>query len=217
MSYSLAAAAAASGLNKTTILRAIKKGRISGTRDELGQCTVEPVELHRIFPMASAQRCAPEALPQHASVLADAEQRAAIAEQRVLDLRDTIDDLRRDRDIWREQAQRLALPAQQPVRGADAGGPGGGRADHAALYDGSSPARSSDYSSARRRLCAIPGRHDRGAGARRYHVEHRDGESAEHSGSSPALGTRSRMAKHLEPVSVPSVAIGSRRLWRWAG
>ena len=114
MSYSLAAAAAATGLNKTTILRAIKKGRISGTRDELGQWTVEPVELHRIFPIASAQRCAPVALPQHASVLADAEQRAAIAEQRVLDLRDTVDDLRRD--LWREQAQRLALPAQQPVQ-----------------------------------------------------------------------------------------------------
>jgi hypothetical protein len=44
MSYTLAAAAAATGLNKTTVLRAIKSGRISGTRDDTGQWLVEPVE-----------------------------------------------------------------------------------------------------------------------------------------------------------------------------
>jgi hypothetical protein len=32
-------------MNKTRILRAIKRGRITGTRDELGQRHVEPVEL----------------------------------------------------------------------------------------------------------------------------------------------------------------------------
>src|SRR6266568_949463 len=34
MSYTLAAAAAACGLNKSTVLRAIKAGKISGTQDE---------------------------------------------------------------------------------------------------------------------------------------------------------------------------------------
>jgi len=48
MSYSLAAAAAATGLNKTSILRAIKSGKISGTKDTLGQWWVEPAELHRV-------------------------------------------------------------------------------------------------------------------------------------------------------------------------
>jgi hypothetical protein len=45
MSFTLAEAAKAVGMNKTSILRAIKRGRITGTRDELGQCHVEPVEL----------------------------------------------------------------------------------------------------------------------------------------------------------------------------
>jgi hypothetical protein len=49
MSYTLAAAAVATGLNKTTVLRAIKSGRISGTKDDTGQWHVEPVELHRVF------------------------------------------------------------------------------------------------------------------------------------------------------------------------
>ena len=48
MSYSLGAAAAATGLNKTSILRAIKSGKISGTKDVLGQWWVEPAELHRV-------------------------------------------------------------------------------------------------------------------------------------------------------------------------
>ena len=36
MSYTLAEAAAACGINKSTVLRAVKSGRISGTKDELG-------------------------------------------------------------------------------------------------------------------------------------------------------------------------------------
>ena len=48
MSYDLAAAAAATGLNKASILRDIKSGKISGTKDALGQWWVEPAELHRV-------------------------------------------------------------------------------------------------------------------------------------------------------------------------
>jgi hypothetical protein len=36
MSYTLAEAAAGGGVNKSTVLRAVKSGRISGTRDEFG-------------------------------------------------------------------------------------------------------------------------------------------------------------------------------------
>jgi excisionase family DNA binding protein len=54
MALSLAQAAAATGLHKTTILRAVRTGRITGTRDPLGQWRVEPTELHRVFPPAEA-------------------------------------------------------------------------------------------------------------------------------------------------------------------
>jgi hypothetical protein len=47
-SYSLGAAAAATGLNKASILWAIKSGKISGRKDALGQWWVEPAELHRL-------------------------------------------------------------------------------------------------------------------------------------------------------------------------
>jgi len=63
MSYSLAEAAQATGLNRSTILRAIKRGAISGVRDEAGAWALEPAELHRVFPPAAAT---PKATPQDA-------------------------------------------------------------------------------------------------------------------------------------------------------
>ena len=50
MSYTLATAAKATGLNKSTILRAIKGGQITGTKDQFGEWRIEPVELHRVYP-----------------------------------------------------------------------------------------------------------------------------------------------------------------------
>jgi len=54
MSYTLAAAAAACGLNKSTVLRAIKAGKISGTKDEHGEWHIEAAELHRVYPPVAA-------------------------------------------------------------------------------------------------------------------------------------------------------------------
>ena len=41
MSYTLAEAAAACGIDKSTVRRAVRSGRISGTRDDLGVWHVE--------------------------------------------------------------------------------------------------------------------------------------------------------------------------------
>jgi hypothetical protein len=101
------------GLNKTTVLRAIKSGRISGTRDEQGQWQVEPVELHRVFPAVAEQRGDSDAMPR------DATARAVQAEQRRADLKAMLDDMRRqrddmkaDRDRWRDQADAWREQAQ---------------------------------------------------------------------------------------------------------
>jgi hypothetical protein len=48
------AAAAACGLNKLTVLRAIKAGKISGTKDEHGKWHIEAAELHRVYPPVAA-------------------------------------------------------------------------------------------------------------------------------------------------------------------
>ena len=54
MTYSLATAAAATGTVKSTILRAIMAGKVSATRNDHGQWVIEPAELHRVYPPATA-------------------------------------------------------------------------------------------------------------------------------------------------------------------
>lgn len=100
MPLTLAEAAQATGLNRSTILRAIKGGRISGARDENGAWSVEPVELHRVFPPASAK---PE--PVHQDAQTDA---------LVLELRAQLAEMRSQRDAWQSIAERLALSAPKP-------------------------------------------------------------------------------------------------------
>ena len=52
--YSLSKAAAVTGKSKSTIQRAIKSGKISASKDVHGQYTVEPTELHRVYPVKDA-------------------------------------------------------------------------------------------------------------------------------------------------------------------
>jgi hypothetical protein len=115
--YTLGTAANACGLNKSTVLRAIKAGKISATRNEHGQWQIDPAEVHRIYPpvasnpeeQRSEQRYAPAQQRDRTDELV-AELRA-----RLDDMRDERDRARTDADTWRaaferELAQR-ALPA----------------------------------------------------------------------------------------------------------
>src|SRR5262249_51536153 len=69
MSYTLEAAATATGLNQARILQAIEEGTIAATRDEGGEWLVEAAELQRL----------------HASALADADGDAAPPAQREIE------------------------------------------------------------------------------------------------------------------------------------
>lgn len=115
MPMTLTEAAKATGRDKSTIRRAVKSGLISGARDPFGVWMVEPAELHRIYPPAESPGGAEVGVNSHAA--ADpAPADALVAELRAMiaDLRQGRDaalaDLRAERDQWRDQAQRLALP-----------------------------------------------------------------------------------------------------------
>jgi hypothetical protein len=114
MYESLGQAAKACGLSKSTILRAIKSHRITAARSERnGDWTIDPAELHRVFPPAPAgngEGCANGAMTRDAMAVAAAA--TAILEAQIAGLRDTadllrrqLDDVRTDRDNWRDQAQ----------------------------------------------------------------------------------------------------------------
>src|ERR1700739_686023 len=82
MSYSLSNAAAACGIYKSTVLRSIKSGRLTATKDALGQWRIEPAELHRVYPPAQSKT-------RHGATAAlmEVQHRAELAEQRLADLK----------------------------------------------------------------------------------------------------------------------------------
>jgi predicted site-specific integrase-resolvase len=49
MSSSLQQAADAAGVNKSTVLRAIKAGKVSAIRDEYKQWVINPAELDKVY------------------------------------------------------------------------------------------------------------------------------------------------------------------------
>jgi hypothetical protein len=113
MYESLGQAAKACGISKSTILRAIKSHRISAIRSErTGDWEIDPAELHRVYPPASSseERAGDGAVTHSAT---GAEQAAtAILEAQISGLRETadllrrqLDDVRTDRDHWRDAAQ----------------------------------------------------------------------------------------------------------------
>jgi hypothetical protein len=120
MAMSLSEAAAATGVNRSTLFRAYKSGRMSATRTDTGQIEVDPAELFRVFPLVEAQGPEISAMHQHAQG-DDAHGNALrtnALEVEVKMLREMLDAMREDRNAWREQAAKVtaALPAPEPRR-----------------------------------------------------------------------------------------------------
>ena len=94
--------------------------KISGNKDVNGQWQVEPAELHRVYPpFAEAAECTDA--PQydasvHATPAVELELKLAVLEERVIYLRDALDEMRGQRNAWQTQAERLALTDERPQR-----------------------------------------------------------------------------------------------------
>ncbi len=110
MSYTLAGAATATGQSKKTILRAIRDGKIAGTKDELGSWSIDAAALHVVFPLVAAQGDNEDALPRYTAseVEALSEQIEALLRQAGARLRQQLDEVRRDRDTGHDEGLALA-------------------------------------------------------------------------------------------------------------
>jgi hypothetical protein len=97
--YTLGTAAISVGIAKSTVLRAIKAGRISAQRDPNGQWAIDPAEFHRVFPPITTG--------------ATVEPTTALTDALVAQLNATIEDLRKDRDLWRTEAADWKAQAQR--------------------------------------------------------------------------------------------------------
>ena len=113
----LADAANAAGVAKSTIWRAIKSGRLSASRSVVGTYQVDAAELFRVFPAMPTYDPVQQVATgtEHVGTAAQEAQIAALKDISGL-LRDQIEDLRKDRDAWRGQAesnQRLLIDARK--------------------------------------------------------------------------------------------------------
>jgi hypothetical protein len=131
---SLAKAASLAGTSKTSLTRAIKAGRLSATKREDGSYEIDPSELARVFtvtpvlgtvegnavqrvPPGSSPAVPPEPVmdPVVAALVKASDEKVAGLVALVEEIRASRDELRIDRDGWRERAERLlAAPPARP-------------------------------------------------------------------------------------------------------
>lgn len=134
--YTLGQAAKATGKSKTQIARAVESGKISAERDgPTGPYSIDAAELHRVYPMvtdtgdsdADAERSeTPPVTPETASDTGGLAVEVAVLREklRLLEtyserereqLNRQIEDLRQDREKWREQAERATRLLPPPT------------------------------------------------------------------------------------------------------
>lgn len=106
MSYTLGQAAIAVGKSKATISKAIKSGKITAAKQDNGSYKIEPSELHRVYPATAQLTVEGERLETPSETVVNGSE---IIELRVKlnAAQERIEDLKEDRDQWRQQANRL--------------------------------------------------------------------------------------------------------------
>src|SRR5262245_59129539 len=111
MMHTLGTAAAACGINKSTVLRSIKAGKISATRNAHNEWQIDAAELHRVYPPIAEREMRSAALRLHASPDATLALKVAMAEERLGELKVALEDMRAQRDSWQRMAEAKLLPA----------------------------------------------------------------------------------------------------------
>jgi predicted site-specific integrase-resolvase len=109
MNYTLGAAAKATGKSKTTIQRAVSKGLISASKEKNGRYSIDPSELHRVFPMVTHETVAQ---PSHVDTSRPQDETPLQMKVEALEAmlereREALTEMRSDRDAWKQQATAL--------------------------------------------------------------------------------------------------------------
>lgn len=113
MKYTAGQAAKAAGISKATITRALKSGKISGLKDDSGTWTIDPAELHRVFPPVAYET--PETRIMKRSAIPEETGETAALERENQMLREALADARQERDRWHQIAERLSIAPPAPA------------------------------------------------------------------------------------------------------
>jgi len=121
MRYTLGQASKATGKTKSTIQRAIVKGRISAIKNDNGSYCIDPSELHRVYPVVIHNKPLQNTLRSTNSAmgyaveqsikLKEIEGELKASQKRCSELLEQKEDLKKERDDWKDQAKKLLLTA----------------------------------------------------------------------------------------------------------
>ena len=102
-------AAKLTGKQRQTIHKAIKEGRISAVRTESGEWRIDPAELFRVYqPVSTVNDNQSREVDTSLRIVDSGLQREVeLLRERIREKDGIIDDLRQDRDHWRQQATAL--------------------------------------------------------------------------------------------------------------
>jgi excisionase family DNA binding protein len=130
MGLTIGEAAQQTGKSKSTLSRAIKQGKISASRNDDGSFSIAESELFRVYKRVwnatvetaiKSQNDAdatPHATPEKDIEILTLRVELRAAQEKIDDLKQQTDDIREDRDHWRQQANRL-LAAPQTTQQAE--------------------------------------------------------------------------------------------------
>lgn len=113
MKYTAGQAAKATGVSKATITRALQSGKISGLKDDSGSWSIDPVELHRVFPPIASEPPATPAVKQDATP--EKVNQTGVLERENQMLREALIEARQERDRWHQIAERLSIAPPIPA------------------------------------------------------------------------------------------------------
>lgn len=100
------------GKTRQAIIKAIRKGTISAVKDESGEWQIEPAELFRVYPPVP-QVDDNQLATQSANDTGGLRREIEMLRERLAEKDALIDDLRTDRDHWRQQATALLPPPRR--------------------------------------------------------------------------------------------------------
>lgn len=124
MKYTAGQAAKAAGVSKATITRALQSGKISGVKDNNGSWSIDPAELHRVFPPVAHEP--PETEPLKRTATPEKPNETEVLERENHMLREALAEARQERDRWHQIAERLSIAPPAPAPAASLLKPVGG-------------------------------------------------------------------------------------------
>lgn len=107
MALTLNQAAKTCGRSKSTLLEAIRSGRMSAPKDDRGRYAIDPAELHRAFPFQSQDRSPDRSPEPQLTSLGNHSEPADPALKREIELlREMLGKAEANADHWRALAER---------------------------------------------------------------------------------------------------------------